>query len=86
MITYKNKEYPTRTLTVIIPNTWKQEILVATQSLADAMGDMDDWTDEETLIDETIYFYAEDNVIELSGKEICDSYLDEKLKFVSCEE
>lgn len=81
-ITYKGKEYPTRTLTVIIDVLGEQDILVAPQSLADDMGDMDDWTDLETTLDETIYFYAEDYVMGKSGEELCDSYLDEPLGFV----
>lgn len=85
MIIYKGKKY--KILKLII--TYKKDkvnkmaVEVAPQSLADAMGDkIYDVPSEEEQIDEFIYHYVPDEVIEKGDlKDIAENHLDVKFKF-----
>lgn len=82
-ITYLGKHYPTRMFTVSSPELGGlHTILISTQSLQDALGENKEvhGTLEEE-IDSTIYFFVEDDKINLSAKEICEKHLDVPMKF-----
>lgn len=85
-IIYKGKEYPTRTFEVKYEGE-KHTHTIATESLATAIGIDDDYDgslgDEEENIDQSIYFYVEDEVLLLDAKEICLEHLDIPMKFIS---
>ena len=81
-ITFKGKEYPIRTFIVLFEDE-KHEYTIATESLSDAMGDdKEEFGTEANEIDNEIYFYVEDEVIELGADEICNDHLDESMEFV----
>lgn len=75
-----NQEFPTRTFNVIIDGDERQ-ITIGTSSLNEALDWQNDPLHEQ--IDQTIYFYVEDEDIFLPAKEICESCLDEPVEFVS---
>jgi hypothetical protein len=78
IITYKGKQYPTRTFTIKLNDEDRtQEVTISVESLSDAMGGKKekDGTKEQT-IDNTIYYYVADAVINLSDKEIASFHLD----------
>jgi hypothetical protein len=82
-ITYKGIDYPTRTFNVVIEGD-KRQYTIATESLSDAMGDDKEvFGSEANEIDNEIYFYVEDEVLELDANEICNDHLDEPMEFVS---
>ena len=78
-INFKGKKYPTRTFVVTNDDIeHEQEITISTESLSDAMGDDKEVHDTEANdIDCTIYFYVDNDVINLSAEEICANHLDE---------
>lgn len=82
MITYKGKQYPSKSFTVIMNNE-ERLITISIESLSDAMGSKKekDGTKEQS-IDEKIYYYVADAVINLSDKEIAHYHLDERFEFV----
>jgi hypothetical protein len=84
-INYKGKEYPTRTFTVFYDGG-EHIITIATESLSTAIGINDDYKGtlepEEENIDQSIYFYVEDEVIGFSGDEICESHLDIQMELI----
>lgn len=77
-ITYKGKEYPTRTFLVNNPEIGEpQEITISVESLSVAMeGKYEENGTEEQAIDETIYFYVLDHQIEHHELRIVGEYLD----------
>lgn len=83
-ITFKGKEYPTRTFNVILDgDNETTEIIITTYSLSDAMGDDKEINDTEANdIDNTIYFYVENSAIDLDADVICQNHLDEPMEFV----
>jgi hypothetical protein len=82
-IEYKGKQYPTRLFIVNNPEFGEnQTIRVGTYSLNSDLGDVDDYGDEEEIIDNKIYYYVDDNEIELSPEEICEKYLDVPMIFI----
>jgi len=82
MITYKGKEYPTRTFVVEFDDM-QHTYTIATESLSDAMGDDKEKFDTEANeIDNEIYYYVEDEQIELGADEICNDLLDISMEFV----
>jgi len=82
-IEYKGKKYPTRLFIVDNPEFGEhQTIRIATDSLDIAMGNHLKHGEEETKVDDQIYFYVEDEVIELSAEEICENHLDVPMKFI----
>jgi len=84
MITFKGKEYPTRTFTMTCEGAGEMTAIIATESLSEAMGDDKEAFDTEANnIDNTIYFYVEDEVINLPAEEICKNHLDIEFKFIS---
>ena len=83
VINFKGKEYPTRTFKVMSDEFDEQIFTIATESLDEALGDnKEEWDTEENNIDCTIYFYVEDNVIDLDAKEICENHLDVEMEFI----
>jgi len=79
-ITFKGKEYPTRTFNVVSEGIDTQ-ITIATDSLSEAL--MNGKIEDGEAIDNEIYFYVEDEVILLSGEEICKEHLDIEMEFIS---
>ena len=81
-ITFKGKEYPTRTFIVLFEDE-KRKYTIATESLSKAMSDeYEEFGTEANKIDNEIYFYVEDEIIELGGDEICNDHLDVSMEFV----
>lgn len=82
-ITYKGKEYPTRTFTVFLGGE-DRIITISTQSLSDAMGeDKEVHGTEANNIDETIYFYVDnEEILEMDAQEICENWLDESMSLI----
>ncbi len=85
-ISYKGKVYPKLTFKASHHgDTFKYTISV--ESLSDAIGvGEDDLEGEEASIDQSIYFYLKDDVIDLDIREICKDHLDIEMEFVSMEE
>jgi hypothetical protein len=82
-IKFRGQEYKTRTFNVLFGDE-ERTIKIATESLSDAMGDKKEV--HGTLandIDNTIYYYVEDEVINFSAHLICDKHLDEQMDFIS---
>ena len=79
-ITFKGKEYLTRTFNVVSEGIDTQ-ITISIQSLSDAL--MNGKVEDGEAIDDEIYFYVEDEVINLSGEEICKDHLDIEMEFIS---
>lgn len=80
MITHLKKEYPTREFRVEMPDGSIMDITIATESLQNAL-DIVDYPSDDSL-DEEIYFYVEDHLIDLPAEEICQKHLDEPLKLI----
>jgi hypothetical protein len=82
-IEYKGKRYPTRLFIVDNPEFGEhQTIRIATDSLDVAMGGYSKHSEEETEVDDQIYFYIGDEAIELPPEEICENHLDVPMKFI----
>jgi hypothetical protein len=82
MIKFKGKEYPTRTFVVEF-DEMQHTYTIATESLSEAMGDnKEKHGTRANEIDNQIYFYVEDEVIELGADEICNDHLDIPMEFV----
>ncbi len=82
-IEYKGKQYPTRLFIVNNPEFGEnQTIRIANDSLDIAMGNHSNHGEEETNVDDQIYFYVEDEVFDLSPEEICENHLDIPMKFI----
>jgi hypothetical protein len=77
-IQFKGVDYPTRTFTVISDEfDGSNTYTIATESLFNALDDKYEMDGtEEKNIDEQIYFYVEDEVINLTAHEICSNHLD----------
>jgi len=83
-IVYKGVEYPTRLFVVDNPEFGEEQVIrIGTYSLNSDMGDAGEFGEEEELVDDQIYYYVDDNEIELSGEEICKNYLDVPLVFIA---
>jgi hypothetical protein len=88
-IEYCGKQYKTRELTMIEKGWGEVTRTIAGEDLYDAItknGEddtyIDDDTSEEYSIDSQIYHYSETHALDLSGEEICKSYLDMEFEFV----
>ena len=88
-IEYKGKQYKTRELSMIEKDWGEVTRMIAGEDLYDAItknGEddtyMDDEDSEEYEIDNQIYHYVEVKALDLSGEEICKSYLDMEFEFV----
>ena len=82
-ITFKGKEYPTRTFNVMFEGD-RHQYKIATDSLYFALGDdKEKHGSEANEIDNEIYFYVEDEVIGIEASEICQDCLDEPMEFIS---
>jgi hypothetical protein len=84
-ITYKGIDYPTRTFNVVIGyDDEPRQIIIATESLDEAIGtDHEEVGSEAESVDDQIYFYVTDEVLELDAELICYKHLDEPMKFIS---
>lgn len=82
-ITFKGKEYPTRTFVVEF-DEMQHTYTIATESLAEALGvhGAKDLTGRAEQIDNEIYYYVEDEQIKLGADEICNDHLDIPMEFV----
>ena len=80
-ITYKGEEYPVRTLVVEYDNK-QMGITLGVESLAKAM-DYDFDRPGNQVVDNEIYFYVEDEILELPAEEICKNHLDIPMSFIS---
>lgn len=82
-IKYKGNEYPTRTFVTSFEGR-EATYTIATESLAEALGihDGKDLKGRAEDIDQSIYYYVEDEHIELSAEEICNDLLDVSMEFV----
>jgi hypothetical protein len=83
MIKFKGKEYPTRTFVVEF-DEMQHTYTIATESLAEALGvhSGEDLTGRAEDIDQSIYYYVEDDQIELGADEICNDLLDIPMEFI----
>ena len=88
-IEYNGKKYKTRELTMIEEGWGEVTRLIAGEDLLDAITDNGDDEDtyqeegtDEFYIDSEIYHYVETHALDLSGEEICKSYLDKEFEFV----
>lgn len=85
-ITYKGKEYPVRTFTTEFEGDVSTH-MIATESLSTAIGIDENYDgnldEEEEEIDQSIYYYVEDGVIEMDAEVICKDHLDVEMKFIS---
>lgn len=88
-INYNGKNYRTRELTMIEKSLGKVTRMIAGEDLLDAItkdGTDDTYIDDDKSIeygiDSQIYHYVETHAIDLSGEEICKSYLDKEFEFV----
>lgn len=80
-ITYKGKDYPTRTFLVHhpeLPEGGTIAYTIGTRSLEKVLlvEDASPIDEEAESIDEAIYFYIEDSAMTLSAKEIVEKHLD----------
>lgn len=82
-VTFRSKEYPVRTFEVIIDGE-EETIVIATESLSEAMlnDDGDTYDNEGYNLDNEIYFYVSDEIINLDASKICEEHLDEPMEFV----
>lgn len=87
-ITYKGKEYSVRTLTMESEETGEVTYTIADESLSKAMEANSPELEGrvEKAIDESIYFYVEEGVLDLSAEEICEKHLDIPFTFIEEEE
>ena len=83
-IEYKGKEYPTRTFLVnSVEFDEPKELTIGTISLYNAFNDEhENHYTEANNVDCQIYYYVEDNLIGLSGKEICKHHLDIEMELI----
>ena len=79
-ISFKGKEYPKRTFNVICEGIDCQ-YTISVESLSEALANCN--VEDGEAIDDEIYFYVEDKVINLSGEEICKNYLDIEMELIS---
>jgi hypothetical protein len=78
---YKIKgEFPIREFRVEMSDGTIQDITIATESLEDSLDIVDNPNDNS--LDMEIYFYVQDDLINLPAEEICQEHLDEPLKFI----
>ena len=81
LINYMGKLYPTRTFNVVVEGNQRQ-YKIATDSLYEALN-KDVFGAEENKIDNQIYYYVEEGVIEMDAELICKDFLDVEMKFIS---
>jgi hypothetical protein len=88
-IEYNGKKYKTRELTMIEEDWGEVTRIIAGEDLLDAITkngeDEDTYQEEGTdefYIDSEIYHYIQPHALDLSGEEICKSYLDKEFEFV----
>ncbi len=84
MITFKGKEYETRTFSVICDG-YEHDFTIADETLFEAISEQDEYLTDGTeahTVDGEIYFYVEKGQLELSAEEICKDCLDVEMEFV----
>lgn len=93
-IKYKGKDYPTRTFTMTSEDTGEMTVTIADETLEMVIGDEtleeriskklgENVNEQSEKIDESIYFYVEEGVLDLSPEDICKNHLDEEFEFIS---
>lgn len=81
-VTYKGIEYPTRDLSIMV-NGNRQDITISTVSLATAF---DPCEQKAITIDESLYFYIEDEYWDKSDEEIAKNHLDDEFELAPDED
>jgi len=82
-VTYKGKDYPVRNLVIKGDGISKMQVTLATESLVNAFNQEHETVGTEAnLLDDQIYFYLEDDQIELDPETICKNHLDEEFEFI----
>jgi GTPase Era involved in 16S rRNA processing len=82
-VKFKDKSYPIRTFEVVYYGD-KRTFIVSVESLSKAMGeDKEKWNTEASRLDNEIYYYVKDDIIELPAKYICEHHLDVEMIFES---
>jgi hypothetical protein len=84
VIIFKGNEYPTRTFVVISPEFKdERQYTISTERLYNSLGEKrETWGSEENDIDNKIYYYVEDEVINLEASEICKNHLDIPMELI----
>jgi len=87
IITYQERDYPTRTFDVHLVEEDEdgiQTITIASSLLDEALGS-DKFIDEseEQKIDDTIYFYVDAEFFDLDAETICLEHLDEPFVLIT---
>lgn len=78
-INFQGKNYPARTFTMTSEETGEVTYTIADETLSEANQE----SPVDCIIDESIYFYVEKGVLDLSAEEICEKHLDIKFEFIS---
>lgn len=78
-ISFQGKEYPVRTFTMTSKDTGEVTYTIADETLSEANQE----TPVNCTVDESIYFYVEKGVLDLSAEEICKNHLDIEFEFIS---
>lgn len=87
-VTYDGVDYPVRTFKVeVIGHGYETSYVVAPESLLDAINKKEgdaylDGNTEGSSVDSEIYHYVEDEVFNLSAKNICDKHLDIPMRLI----
>lgn len=79
-ITYKGVVYPARRLEIVVDGN-DTEVLIATESLSDALGHLKEYRGLENNIDSEVYFYVPNDLITASDYELAKS-LDQEFDLV----
>lgn len=80
---FKRKRYAIRNLVVQEKGeNFTTEILLASEELFDAFGDMENWSTTAEIMDSSIYHYLTPQDFLLSGKEIAEKCLDVEFIFI----
>jgi len=80
-ITRLEKEYPIREFMIKFSKEDEPEQITISVESLHCVLDYENNKEDEAM-DNKIYFYVDDNLIEKPAQEICENYLDEKLIFV----
>lgn len=82
-ITYNNHQYPIRVFNMRSDETGTIRCIIADTRLERDLCHEDDYVCEEVEnIDEGIYFYVDEGVLDLPAEEICSKHLDIPFKFI----
>lgn len=86
MITYKGKEYPTRTLKLYSEeNDLEMIYTIADEALFNDISKNDKYLEfgtDEFYVDQQIYYYVEEGCLDLPAEEIAKNHLDIEFKLI----